>query len=183
MNNHVNQVEEITQKFLSAFSHLTEEELNWQPNPKTWSIAQNLDHLIIINQSFFPIIKSIRNGSYRTPFLAKIGFIVNAIGNSVVKAVSPNRKNKIKTFAIWEPSKTNLPSGIVNRFAQHQSELTQWMKSNEDLVTQGTVISSPANRFIVYKLEKLMEMIPAHELRHYEQCKEVYDLLQKESFH
>ena len=40
------QIEKNTQDFIENFGALTEEELNWKPDPKTWSIAQNICHLI-----------------------------------------------------------------------------------------------------------------------------------------
>lgn len=179
--NEINQIESITQKFITTFGHLNNKQLNWKPHPTSWSIAQNLEHLIIINNTYFPITESIRNGTYKTPFIAKIGFIVNAFGKEVLKAVAPDRKKRMKTFSIWEPSKSEVPDGILDRFEQHQTELKEWMISTEDLVEQGVVISSPANKYIVYKLEKLLELMVAHEQRHFEQSLEVLGLMQEES--
>jgi hypothetical protein len=44
---------------------------------------------------------------------------------------------------------------------------------------KGTVISSPANKYIVYKLETAFDIIVAHEERHLEQAKEVLSVLRK----
>jgi len=51
------------------------------------------------------------------------------------------------------------------------------IENSKDLVEKGTVISSPANKNIVYKLEKAFEILLTHERRHFEQSKEIYQLI------
>ena len=48
------------------------------------------------------------------------------------------------------------------------------IENSRDLVEKGTIISSPANKNIGYKLETAFEIIVTHEQRHFEQSKEVY---------
>jgi len=43
-----NQIDTITAEFTKEFGNLSAEQLNWKPNADTWSIAQNMDHLIVI---------------------------------------------------------------------------------------------------------------------------------------
>jgi len=171
------QIDEITQKFTEAFGSLSNEQLNWKPDPNTWSIAQNIDHLITINETYFPITKAIRQGDYRLPFTAKFGFLVRFFGDQILKASQPERKNKMKTFPVWEPASSKVPTGIIERFKTHQETLKKWIEDAQGLAAQGQVISSPANKYIVYKLEKAFEIIVNHERRHFNQAKEVYEAL------
>jgi len=46
-------IDDITQKFIESFGELSSEQMNWKPDPNTWSIAQNIDHLIVINTYYF----------------------------------------------------------------------------------------------------------------------------------
>ena len=87
----------------------------------------------------------------------------------------------MKTFPIWEPTKSEIPEGILERFKNHQLDLKDLIKNSMDLVDKGVIISSPANKNIVYKLEKAFDIIVTHEQRHYEQAKEVNQLLKKEA--
>ncbi|MEM6842879.1 MAG: DinB family protein [Bacteroidota bacterium] len=183
MKKWIEQIDKTTQGFIESFSDLDSEQLNWKPNSATWSIAQNIDHLIVVNTTYFPVLRSVREGTYQAPFLAKIGFMVSFFGNTVLKAVQPDRKKKVKTFPAWEPTGSTISADILDRFKSHQLELREWIKSSQDLVDKGVVISSPANKNIVYKLEKAFEIIITHEQRHYEQAKEVYQLLDREVSH
>ena len=171
------EIDTITQSFVQTFGDLSFEQLNWKPNAETWSIAENIDHLIVINETYFPVVDSIRKGTYKMPFLGKFGWIVAFFGRTVLAAVQPDRKKKIKTFPIWEPRKSRVSIEILDRFKEHQSELKSMIENSQDLVKKGMVISSPANKNLVYTLEKAFEIIVAHEKRHFEQSKELYQLL------
>lgn len=181
MNNLSKEIDEITQRFMENFGGLSHEQLNWKPEPKTWSIAQNIQHLVVINESYFPIIDSVRKGTYKPPFTAKTGFMPWLFEGMLYKAVQPDRKMKVKTFPMWEPAKSDIPSGILDRFRKHQSELKNIIKSSEDLVKRGAIISSPANRYIVFRLGKAFEIMVTHEKRHFEQSKELYERMKNES--
>jgi hypothetical protein len=172
-------IDETTNAFKKSFGMLTVEQLNFKPNPETWSIAQNIDHLIVINETYYPVIKSLREGSYKLPFMAKLGFMVNFLGNMILGSVQPDRKRKMKTFPIWEPAKSEISADILTRFEKHQTELKNMISGCEDLLQQGTIISSPANKNIVYKLETAFDIITTHEQRHLEQAKEVLAGLKK----
>ncbi|MGN6531786.1 MAG: DinB family protein [Ginsengibacter sp.] len=179
MRNWNEQIDDITQKFIESFENLTSEQMNWKPDPDTWSIAQNIDHLIVINNSYFAMIDSIKKGTYKAPFLSRIGFIVSFLGNTILKSVQPDRKKKMKTFTIWEPGKSNVAEGILKTFEEKQSKLKSLIENSKDLLDKGVIISSPANKNIVYKLEKAFEIIVTHERRHFNQSKEVYELLKE----
>jgi hypothetical protein len=45
------------------------------------------------------------------------------------------------------------------------------------------VISSPANKNIVYKLETAFDIIVSHEQRHLEQAKEILQLMKNNTSH
>ena len=66
--NWIEKIDKLTNQFLQEFSSLNEEELNWKPDPESWSVAQHLDHLIVINQTYFPIIAALKAGQYSLPF-------------------------------------------------------------------------------------------------------------------
>lgn len=181
MEKWIEQIDKTTQNFIESFNELSSAQINWKPNSESWSIAQNIDHLIIINKTYFPLINSLREGTYKSSFLSKFGFLVLFFGNTVLKNVQPDKKKKIKTFQIWEPSKSEIPQGIINRFKSHQTELKNLILNSKDLVAKGVIISSPVNKNIVYKLETAFEIIVTHEQRHFQQAREVYKLLLKQA--
>ena len=170
-----------TQDFLEAFGSFTPEQLNWKPDPNTWSIAQNLDHLITINRTYFPVLDSLHEGTYKVPYHGKIGFVTSYLGKMILQGVGPDRKKKIQTFPIWEPSRSEINEDILQRFATHQEELKGYIQGSSNLLDQKVVISSPANKNIVYSLQSAFDIIVAHERRHLEQAKELGELLKQKA--
>ncbi len=138
-----------------------------------------IDHIITVNETYFPVVEQLNHGTYRTPWTGRLPFLVDWFGDFILKGVEPERKRKVKTFSIWEPAQSDVPGDIIQRFAEHQKRLGEVMASCEKFIEAGTVISSPANRFIVYKLEKAFDIIVAHERRHLNQALEVSDWLNK----
>lgn len=175
--NWIEEIDKLTHLFSDKFSGLNEEELNWKPNPKAWSIAQHIEHLIVINQTYFPVLAELKSGQYKLPFTAKFGFLVRFFGKVVLNAVKPEQKKKTKTFPIWEPSTSNIAGNILDRFMVHQDELKAQIVASEDLLKNGAIISSPANSNIVYRLETAFDIIVTHEGRHLEHAKAVWSLL------
>jgi hypothetical protein len=179
MKNWTSTIDDISTQSLAEFGALNKEQLNWKPNADTWSIAQNLEHLIVINETYYPVLAAIKAGTYRSPFMARFGFIVSFLGKNVFNAVQPDRKKKMKTFPIWEPSASNLTDDILDRFQLHQKELKRQIEGAHEFINKGIVISSPANKHIVYKLETAFDIIVTHEQRHLEQAKETLQRLKQ----
>lgn len=169
------EIDKVTDEVSECFGNLNADQLNLKSSPDRWSIAQCLEHLIVVNRSYFPVLQSLHEGTYRKPWTARVGFIVDFLGNTVLKAVMPDRRKKTRTFTIWEPQASDLPGDIVKKFTDHQEELKKRIRESQDLLDQDTVISSPANRLIVYRLNKAFDIIVAHEKRHVEQAKAVLE--------
>jgi hypothetical protein len=172
----IHRLDELTLKFNKVFGELSEPKIHWKPNAETWSIAQNLEHLILINQSYFPMIDGLRNKDHKKPFTAKLGFLVNFFGRAILKSVQPENIKKTKTFFIWKPSENSASENILARFNEHQEKLKQKIVESEDLLKQKAVISSPANPKIVYKLDAAFKIILAHEERHFQQAKKLLEI-------
>ncbi len=162
-------------KFKTAFGSLSEDEINLKPSPAVWSIAQITDHLIKINSSYFLVFDEIAAGTYKKPFMGKFPFLVRFFGKMILESVSPDRRKKIKTFPVWEPSRSNI-TGVLTGFLDSQEILKSKIEQCRTFMDNQTVISSPANRIIVYNLDTAVEIILAHEERHFLQAKELLDI-------
>jgi hypothetical protein len=138
-----------------------------------WSVGQIFKHLILVNESYYPIIQSVWRGTYKLPLIGSSNFIVDQIGRIILKAVSPTNTRKKRTCSIWDPEKTSTTDDIINSFLIHQEELKKFIRSCADLVELNVVISSPVNRYIVHRIGKAFEIIVTHEERHMNQAKAV----------
>lgn len=177
MENFQHRIDTLTSEFENEFGGLSEEKLNETPENMQWSIAQNIDHLMKVTQSYFPIIEKIRTNKYKQHFLSRFGFAVKFFGNFILKSVDSKSAKKIKTFPVWEPAKGDISGDIVKKFSEQQEELKRLISECDDLIKKGTVISSPASDAVVYKLETAFDIIISHQQRHFEQAKRIKEKL------
>lgn len=173
IKNYNSQIDRLTAEFKSEFSSLSIEQLFIKPNDETWSIAENIEHIIVINSSYFKTFEDIKSGHYKTSWLSKIKFIPNLFGKLILKAVLPDRKKKMKTISIWVPKLFHFEDDILKRFELHQTELKTWISKLESEVDQNIVIHSPANKNIIYTIGDAMQILLTHEERHLNQAKEL----------
>ncbi len=170
------ELEATSDRFVREFGDLTREELNWKPEPTTWSIAENIDHLIKVNSSYFPVLDRLEAGDLPVPFMGRLPLVPRILGALVLRALSPDRKNRIKTFPIWEPSTSEIEIAVLDDFNACQETTVAYIKRSRGLLENGAVISSPAGRNVVYTLERAFDIIVVHETRHFHQAREVLDL-------
>jgi hypothetical protein len=173
----VKRLGDVTERVVREFENLSEEQLNQKLAPEAWSIAENLQHLIQINESYYPVIEKVREGNLQLGWMAHFAFVRNFFGKMILGSVESTRKKKIKTFPIWEPSHSGIEEGIVERFSAHQHHFGEFVRSCQVLIENGQVIYSPANDKVVYTLEQAFEIIVTHEERHLNQALEVRESL------
>lgn len=171
MNNWKQEIQSLSDAYEKLAGALGPELMHTRPHPDQWSFSEILAHLIVINESYYPSFKALKTGTYRSPFLSKMGFMVSFMGKEILKSVQPQTPKKIKTFPIWEPEQLEETPDILNRFLQHQMELIQEFEACAVLLPQNPVLYSPASKMIFYHLGTAFEIILSHEKRHLLQAK------------
>jgi len=166
-------LEAVTDETRAAFGCLSDDQLNWKPSAAGWSIAQCLDHLMTINCLYFPLFESLSTGTVRPTFWERHSPFSGLFGRLLIRTVSPEYQKKVKTSAKAQPSASRIDRA-VERFAQHQTELTERLRAIPKSVDPaGTVITSPLLRIVTYSLDDCLTIVAVHEKRHVEQAKRV----------
>ena len=70
---------------------------------------------------------------------------------------------------------SNVDENILDRFNSHQEKFKEEIRKSADLIDKQVVISSPANKWIVYKLETAFDIIILHEKRHLKQTQAILE--------
>jgi len=160
----------VTRKVTERFGPLNSNQLNYKPDASTWSIAQILEHLVSINKSYHSNFDKLLDGTHSVPWTGKFNFIVHFFGRTILKSVQPDTTRKAKTLLIWEPSSSNIDKEVLFHFESSQKVLKEYITKLQNHVDAHTVISSPANKFVVYTLPMALDIILAHEKRHFQQA-------------
>lgn len=159
------------QQFRDAFGKLTASQLNWKPNPETWSVGECIDHLIVTNRSYFAQLEAIARGDKYVSFWEKLPLLHGFWGKNLLKATSEVVQKKAKSPAPFAPTRSTVPADIVEEFCKQQQDLIAKVRSTDVVDHHATMITSPAASFISYSLHDGVQIIFQHERRHFNQAK------------
>lgn len=174
-------ISQVSEQVEELFGTADDLSLNIKPAPDRWSVAQVLEHLILINESYIPVIRTVRNGQWKPGWLGSRPFMTRFWYRTIYYSIHPDNRKKNKTRPIWEPSASSIEPGIVNRFLQQQEDFKSWITEAQDLVEQNVIIHSPAGKFITYTVGGAIDIMTQHELRHLIQAKETWQEVRSQS--
>ena len=162
--------EEAREKFRSNFSNLSLTQLNWKPSPESWSIGQCLDHLLVADCLYFPMLKKITEGNYHMSFWEKWSPFGKFMGHMLVTQVQEQPRRKMNAPKIFLPSTSNIDAGIYERFSKHLDTLLEYIALCKSIDVDKTRITSPVSKFITYNLRDAFRLLIQHEHRHLNQA-------------
>ena len=158
----------------AAFGSLTNEQLNWKPAEKSWSVAQCLDHIIKTNEQFYPEFAKLASGKRKNSFWENVSPLTGWGGRFLIKAVSEDsKKAKAPSKAIVPPS--DIDSGVVDKFAEHIAEVNNKIEAVADVDRKKTVVTSPFLAIFTYSLDDAYTVLVEHSKRHIRQAKRVME--------
>jgi hypothetical protein len=100
-------------------------------------------------------------------------FLPGFFGRMLVKAISPNSKQKFKAPKNFQPSMSVIDPQIVGRFIAHQDEVIEKVKATSAINLEKTIIYSPVTKVMTYSLLDAYRIIVLHERRHMAQAARV----------
>jgi len=166
-------IDKVTETYKNTFSQLSFEQLNWKQSQSEWSIAQNIQHVVKVNNSYFPIFKKIKSGRFSTPLIGVFTFLARSTGNSMLKSVMPKTARKTKTLKRWLPTEEKIDAHILYEFIQHQDKLKENIEGLDKWINRKLIIHSPLSQNVVLYLDTAIEILISHELRHYHQAERI----------
>jgi uncharacterized damage-inducible protein DinB len=174
MNKWTYQIDQTTKKFIETFSDINTEQLNWKPDPETWSIAQNIAHIILLNKSYFQKFEKIKLGTNNIPIATRLRYWFTFARNPIIPYTDTNRLKRAKTYEFWESTRTDYTKDIFTDFQVHQAEFKKYIDELKD-INGRTLVPYPGNNAFIFTLESAFDLLVDHEIRHYNQAKELSD--------
>jgi hypothetical protein len=159
-----------------TFGGLTAEQLNWTSDPKRWSVAQCLDHLITTHSKYYPIFTTLAQGNPRMTFWERASPFSGLFGRLFIKSLDPANTTKRQTTPNAMPSSSAIGRDIIERFATHQTEMIAHLRRLPPTLNPGLVITSPLMPVITYRLEDALVFLGLHCRRHFNQAQRVTEL-------
>jgi hypothetical protein len=162
----------VAEDAMATFGSLSNDQLNWKPGEKSWSIAQCLDHLIKTNEQFYPEFAKLASGNRKNSFIENYSPLTGWTGRFLIKAVSEDsKKAKAPSKAIVPPS--NIHDGIVSAFSDHIGDVNKKIEAVANVDRTKTVVTSPFLAILTYTLDDAYTVLVEHSKRHIRQAKRV----------
>ena len=151
-------------------SGLSDAQINWQPHPKTWSIGQCFDHLVVTDRLYSQKLQIAINEAVQKRIFSRQPIQTSLLGKLFLYSLKPEQKIKLRTFRVFYPDETFSHEEIQQRFATHQETLIQLMLKADGLDLNKIKIASPVNNLLKFRLGECFRFLLLHQRRHFGQA-------------
>lgn len=159
------------------FSGLTSDELNRQPSPDRWSIAQCLEHLNSYGHYYLPILEEQisrgENGQVPASAEFRSGWLGNYFTNSMRPQADGSIGFKMKAVKSHTPASTLDTRAVLRIFLEQQHELLNLLERARTVNIQKLRVPISIARFIRISVGDTFRFLIAHEQRHVLQAQRV----------
>lgn len=166
----LNRHDRAIRKAESRFSSLTADQLNLRPAPNAWGVGLCLEHIMVTDQTYFPVFEVLMADNYQfgiwagiSPFSALLGrkLAAEMLAEDIAPSVAP---------AAFKPNEQKLvDAGIVSRFVVHGRSMQTQLSGLANL-NPKIVVASPAFGLITYPLADCIRILCGHTVRHVDQA-------------
>jgi DinB superfamily len=172
LRDYYEQFENIKEDALELTAPLNDDQFNWRPSPRQWSISECLAHLNVLDGLDVPAIRDSIEGGRAAGLVGKGPFHYGFLSRNFVRFSEPPVKLKFRAPKLYRPLADQPKNKVVPAFiAIHDQLLELILKSNGlDLarITVGTLFPR-----VKFSLGQRFALLAAHDRRHLRQGWEV----------
>ena len=168
------------EEFRNLVEGLNDEQFNWRPAENAWSMAECIDHLVMIGTIMGRNIDEALEKAEARGLRSDGPFKYGAIGNWFVRAVSGSdegRRRKFKAPATYTPTSNHTISRLDAAFNEVQDRFVERVERSNGVDLARVKMPSPISRFIRLSLGQWLALLAGHQERHLLQAKDVRDKL------
>src|SRR4051812_21054252 len=163
----------VTGEARKVFGSLSVEQLNWKPSAERWSVGQCFDHLIQTNRTFFPAMERVAAGTFKSSAWSRVSPLSGLFARMILRALDPVKGRKTKAPKVFLPASSDVSADVIEKFAEHQRELTERMRATASRDIRRIMVTSPVASVATYSLLDAYRIVVAHERKHFEQARRV----------
>jgi hypothetical protein len=153
---------------------LTEQQLNWKPDAKQWSIAQCLEHLAVTSKQFNGYFKQlIESARLKWPTNGAIPYRPSLVGGWLIKQVVPETTRKVPAPKVFKPSDSSSIQEPLGLFLKQQEEFVGFVRESEGVDYNRARLRSPVTPLMRYSLADAFVVTIVHGYRHLAQANRV----------
>jgi hypothetical protein len=159
---------------------LDDAQFNWRPATDRWSVAECIDHLVVIGGLTIPLLDAGIQQAADKGWKSNGPFKYGAIGNWIVRQVGPRdekHKRKFKAPKMYAPAGHHSISRLEQAFVKLQDQFVEVVHRANGYDLGRVKLASPAARFLRLSLGQWIALLAGHQKRHLQQAQEVKDAL------
>ena len=172
--------ERLIKEVKEEFEGLSEEQLHWNPDKSSWSIAQCLAHLNAFHRFYVPVfVERVKNSRFQEPTEY---FQSSPLGHSTYMKVKlgklKNVKRKLKSPKDYNPlvNKNLKVEDVIEDFYKYQGKLLEVLEKARKINIRKTKTSFSVRPIVKLRLGDAFLYIVYHSERHIEQAKRIKKL-------
>ena len=153
---------------------LTEEQLNWKPDAKQWSIAQCLEHLAVTSRQFNGSFEQlIERARLKWPTTGAVRYRPSLVGGWLIKQVVPETTRKVPAPKVFRPSDSSSIYDALGLFLKQQEEFVRFVRQSEGVDYNRARLRSPVTPLMRYSLADAFVVTIVHGYRHLAQANRI----------
>lgn len=171
----------IIEHFHNITEGLSDEQMNWQPAPGKWSIAECIDHINATGEGYFarvsPVIKSAREKGITGNPEIKFGWFGKMLRMIGLEPPPKKNVNSPKPFKPrnTEGEKLNREK-VISDFISLQDTLLKAIEDSDGLELNKVKFPNPVTNLIRVRLGDFLDFTASHQRRHLWQAGKVKEL-------
>ncbi|MBP6702487.1 MAG: DinB family protein [Vicinamibacteria bacterium] len=146
--------------------------LRKRPGPSSWSVAENLEHLILTAEVMMPLIDDAVAKLERAGGKASRPSGLGFMGWMLLKALEPPPRMKSRTSKPFEPQATGDPLTLADRLRATNVKLGALIDRADGLATGTVKIASPFDARVKYNAYAALRITLVHARRHLWQARQ-----------
>ncbi|HEX5704222.1 MAG TPA: DinB family protein [Pyrinomonadaceae bacterium] len=153
---------------------LTQQQLNWKPDAKQWSIAQCLEHLAVTSRQFNSYFRQlIESARLKWPTNGAIPYRPSLVGGWLIKQVVPETTRKVPAPKVFKPSDSSSIQDPLGLFLKQQEEFVRFVHDSEGVDYNRARLRSPVTPLMRYSLADAFVVTIVHGYRHLAQANRI----------
>ena len=137
-----------------------------RPPSGGWSVAENLQHLILTAQVMVPLAERAIEDLERSGERATRASGLGLMGWMLVKSLEPPPRMKTRTTKPFEPVSVADPLSLTDRFIETNSKVDALISRATGLATSTVRVASPFNEKVKYNVYAALRIVLVHARRH-----------------
>lgn len=166
LRDYLEQLEAVRLDARELAADLTQEQFNWRPAPRRWSIGQCIEHIALTSRIYPDAIRRMIAESQQRKLRGERGHRDGVIAQWVVRGMEPPPRLRVRTARRVEPARELDRATVMAGFEGILDEFSRLMLAADGTSLQHARMASPFLPILRLTLRQVFAINLAHARRH-----------------